>query len=176
MTKPLARAPEAPALVELAFERGVPVAINGVPMPLTEIIESLSLIAGQHGVGRVEIVEPALTEGGTQERYEAPAAVVLHAAHRALEALVLPGDLALVKRELAGRYTALVHEGGWFTPLREALDAFVASTQERVTGLVPVKLSKAQHVVVGCTSPHASHDDATGSEPAFAAPGMVSRA
>lgn len=158
LTKSPASAPNTPAYVEMAFERGVPVAINGVTMSLTELIESLSTIAGQHGVGRIDMVENRLVGIKSREIYEAPAAVVLHAAHKELEMFVSPKDLERLKRELAVKYADLVYNGLWFTPMREALDAFNAKVQENVTGVIRVKLFKGQHTVVGRTSPYALYD------------------
>lgn len=159
LTTAAADAPNTPAYVEIAFEQGVPVAINGVPMAVTELIESLSIIAGQHGVGRVDMVENRLVGIKSREIYEAPAAVVLHAAHRDLEMFVSPKELDRLKRHLSVAYADLVYNGLWITPMREALDAFNAKVQETVTGVVRVKLFKGHHAVVGRTSPHALYDD-----------------
>lgn len=140
--RPGAEAPDTPAYVEIAFERGVPAAINGVPMPLTELIESLSIIAGQHGVGWIEEEESDVTGAQMRHVYEAPAAVVLHAAHAALEASVLPRDLLRLKRERATEYAHIVSNGLWFTAMRGTLDALNARVQENVTGSVRIKLFK----------------------------------
>jgi len=142
-TRPLAEAPDTPAHVGIAFERGMPAAINGVPMPLTELIESLAIIAGRHGVGRTEKKDDSGVPG-TERRliYEAPAAVVLHAAHTALEASVMPRDLLRLKREKATEYARIVSDGLWFTAARRTLDACNAKVQERVTGSVRVTLFK----------------------------------
>jgi argininosuccinate synthase len=149
-TKRADDAPDNPAYVEISFERGVPVSINGIAMSLTELIESLSIIAGQHGIGRIDVVEDG-AQGKVRRIYEAPAAVVLHAAQRALETLALPGELTLLARELGGRYVELVRDGRWFTPTREALDAFFGAMQVRVSGMVRVKLFKGQHSISGRT-------------------------
>ena len=138
---PQAPAPDTPACVEIAFERGVPVAINGVPMPLTELIESLSIIAGQHGVGWIE-EERDVTGSPTERVHEAPAAVVLHAARAALDTLVLPRDLLRLKRDRAIEYARLVSKGLWFTAGRETMDAVNAKVQENMSGSVVVKLFK----------------------------------
>ena len=147
-----AETPNTPACVEIAFERGVPAAINGVPMALTELVESLSVIAGQHGVGRIAVeerVEEIPEEGDVRGVWlhrvsEAPAAVVLHAAHAALEASVLAPDLARLKRDRAAEYARLVGDGLWFSPAREAIDAFNAVAQERVTGSVLIRLFEGE--------------------------------
>jgi argininosuccinate synthase len=160
LTKSAAAAPDIPAYLELAFEAGVPVAVNGVAMPLTELIRSVGTIAGAHGVGRIDVVENRLVGIKSREIYEAPAAVALHAAHRELEGLVVTRDLHRLKRDLAVRYADLVYNGLWFTPTREAIDAFVASVQPRVTGTVRVKLFKGSLLVVGRTSPCALYEHA----------------
>jgi argininosuccinate synthase len=158
LTKSPMDAPGTPAYVEIAFEKGVPVAVNGVTMTLTELIESLATIAGQHGVGRIDMVENRLVGIKSREIYESPAAVVLHAAHKELEMFVSPKDLERLKRELSVKYADLVYNGLWFTPMREALDAFNAKVQEKVTGVIRVKLFKGQHTVVGRKSPYALYD------------------
>ncbi len=160
LTKAPGSAPDVPAYLEIAFEAGVPVAVNGVPMPLTELIHSVGTIAGAHGVGRIDVVENRLVGIKSREIYEAPAAVALHAAHRELEGLVVARDLHRLKRELAVRYADLVYNGLWFTPTREAIDAFVASVQTRVTGTVRLKLFKGNLLVVGRTSPFALYEHA----------------
>jgi len=160
LTKSAAAAPDIPAYLELAFEAGVPVAVNGVAMPLAELIRSVGTIAGAHGVGRIDVVENRLVGIKSREIYEAPAAVALHAAHRELEGLVVTRDLHRLKRDLAVRYADLVYNGLWFTPTREAIDAFVASVQPRVTGTVRVKLFKGSLLVVGRTSPCALYEHA----------------
>ena len=158
MTTAPEAAPDVPAYVELAFDRGVPVAINGVTMGLVELIENLSTIAGQHGVGRLDMVENRLVGIKSREIYEVPAAVVLHAAHKELEMFVSPRDLERLTRDLSVTYADLVYNGLWFTPMRKALDAFNATVQETVTGVIRVKLFKGQHTVVGRQSPNALYD------------------
>ncbi len=136
-----AKPPDNPAYVEVAFEQGAPAAINGVPMPLTELIESLSVIAGQHGVGWIEAGR-AECGAAAEYAYEAPAAVVLHAARIALDAAVLPPDLLRLKQERASAYARLVCEGLWFTEDREAMDALNVKMEETVTGSIRIKLFK----------------------------------
>jgi argininosuccinate synthase len=133
LTKLPAAAPATPACVEIEFERGVPAAVNGVPMGLTELIESLSIIAGHHGVGRIEMAEMCS---------EAPAAVLLHAALAALETSVLPRDVKRLKDQRATEYAHLVWNSLWFTAEREAMDALNAQVQDRVTGSVRIRLFK----------------------------------
>lgn len=153
LTKSGADCPNEPAYVEVSFERGVPVAINGVGMPLIDLIVSLTTIAGAHGVGRLDLVE---TRAGTRFRkvYEAPAAVVLHAAHRELTKIVAARDLERFLRVVRVNYADLVCHGQWFTPFRESLDAFVAKAQEQVTGDVKLKLFKGACRTAGRKSTH----------------------
>ena len=160
LTQKLAKCPETPAYVEIRFADGVPAEVNGVAMPLVELIHSVETIAGSHGVGRIDMVENRLVGIKSREIYEAPAAVVLHMAHRELEMMVIPRDLERVKRDLSGIYADLVYDGLWFTPTREAIDAFVASIQPRVTGTVRLKLFKGHCHVVGRQSPYALYDHA----------------
>jgi argininosuccinate synthase len=148
------------AAIEVDFERGIPVAVNGVTMPLVELIDAVGTIAGDHGIGRIDMIENRILGYKSREIYEAPAAVVLHAAHRELEALVLPRDLDRLKRDLADRYADLVYDGRWFTPTRDAIDAFVAVTQARVTGSIRLKLFGGDCRVVGRRSPWSLVDPA----------------
>ena len=158
LTKSPTECPAAAAYAEIDFKRGVPTKVNGVAMPLTELINSLETIAGTHGVGRVDMVENRLVGIKSREVYEAPAATVLHAAHRELETLVIPRDLERLTRDLGQTYADLVYNGLWFTQTREAIDAFVAKVQERVTGTVRVKLFKGCCWAVGRISPHALYE------------------
>jgi argininosuccinate synthase len=159
LTKSPADAPNVPAYVEIEFERGVPTQVNGVTMPFSELIASLETIAGVHSVGRIDMLENRLVGIKSREIYEAPAAVVLHAAHRELENMVIPRDLQRLKRQLSRIYADLVYDGLWFTQMREALDAFVANVQQRVTGTVRLKLFKGDCRVVGRKSPHSLYDE-----------------
>ena len=158
LTKAPTAAPDVPAYVEVEFEHGVPTKVNGVAMPLTELINSLETIAGAHGVGRIDMVENRLVGIKSREIYEAPAATVLHAAHRELEALVIPKDLERLKHDLGRTYADLVYNGLWFTPIREAIDAFVAKVQERVSGATRLKLYRGDCRVVGRKSANALYD------------------
>ena len=158
LTKSPLEAPDVPAYVEVEFERGVPTKVNGVSMPLTELINSLETIAGAHGVGRIDMVENRLVGIKSREIYEAPAACVLHAAHRELEALVVPRDLERLKASLSKTYADLVYDGLWFSVTRESIDAFVASIQKRVSGIIRVKLFKGDCRVVGRKSPMSLYD------------------
>ena len=158
LTKAPTAAPDVPAYVEVEFEHGVPTQVNGVAMPLTELINSLETIAGAHGVGRIDMVENRLVGIKSREIYEAPAATVLHTAHHELEALVIPKDLERLKHDLGRTYADLVYNGLWFTPIREAIDAFVAKVQERVSGTTRLKLYRGDCRVVGRKSDNALYD------------------
>lgn len=158
LTRAAKDCPDEPAYVEIDFESGVPVRTNGVEMSLLELVESLETIAGTHGVGRIDIVENRLVGIKSREIYEAPAAVVLHRAHRELEALVIPRDLERLTHDLSRVYADLVYNGLWFSQTREAIDALVRSIQPRVTGTVRLKLFKGDCRVVGRKSPNSLYD------------------
>jgi argininosuccinate synthase len=158
LTRPGPACPDLPAYLELTFEAGVPTEVSGIPMPLPELIHSVATIAGVHGVGRIDMVENRLVGIKSREVYEAPAAVVLHMAQRELEALVISKDLVRLKRELGVKYADLVYNGLWFTPMREAIDAFVATMQPQITGRVRLKLFKGACRAVGRRSPFALYD------------------
>jgi len=158
LTRSPLEAPDEPAYLEIAFEAGVPVRTNGVEMPLVELVESLETIAGAHGVGRIDMVENRLIGIKSREVYEAPAAVVLHEAHRSLESMVIARDLERIKHGLARAYGDLVYNGLWFSQTRQAIDAFVRSIQPRVTGAVRIKLFKGTCTVVGRRSPYSLYD------------------
>jgi argininosuccinate synthase len=158
LTRDPAQCPDEHAYIQLDFETGVPVAVNGVPMRFVEIIGSVDTIAGAHGVGRVDMVENRLVGIKSREVYEAPAAAVIHMAHRELEGLVIPRDFERIKRELGQKYADLVYNGLWYSPVREAIDAFVAKAQEKVTGSVRLRLFKGACRVVGRTSAFSLYD------------------
>lgn len=146
-------APDTPQIVEITFEKGVPVAIDGdAPGPVA-LVEKANKLAGSHGVGRVDMLENRLVGIKSREVYESPAAVLLSLAHREMEALTLDRDTAHYKALVAQRYSELVYFGLWHSPLREHLQAFVDSTQERVSGKVRMKLYKGSCFVVGRESP-----------------------
>ncbi|MFY9716564.1 MAG: argininosuccinate synthase [Thermoplasmata archaeon] len=147
-------APDAPTYVRVGFERGAPVSLDGVSLPFHELIVRLNRIAGANGVGRIDHLESRVVGIKSREVYECPAAIVLIRAHQAIEAMVLPRDLLEVKHGIERRYAQIVYDGLWFGPLRAAFDAFVESTQERVTGEVSVKLYKGSAQVSGRRSPY----------------------
>lgn len=158
LTKAPADAPDVPAYVEIGWQDGVPATVNGVEMPLVELIDSLETIAGVHGVGRIDMVENRLVGIKSREVYEAPAALLLHQAHRELEGFVIPRDLQRVKLRLSQDYADLVYNGLWFSPTRSAIDAFVQDVQRRVTGAIRLKLYKGSCRVVGRKSPFALYE------------------
>jgi argininosuccinate synthase len=142
-------APAAGEQVLVGFEAGVPVSLDGESHAAEEVLTRLNAIAGRNGVGRIDHVENRLVGIKSREVYEAPAAVVLHEAHAALETLVLPRDVAHLKRQLANEWARLVYDGLWFGALRSALAAFVASTQEHVSGEVRLRLRRGAVAVTG---------------------------
>ncbi len=145
LTQPARTCPGEPAYVDLHFERGVPTALNGVPMPLVDLISSVRMIAGSHGVGRLDIARSR----SVREIGEAPAAVVLHAAHAELQKLIASRDLTRFSRRISREYAELIDRGAWFSPLREALDAYIDKVQERVSGDIRLKLFKGDSRIVG---------------------------
>lgn len=146
--------PEAPEYVEIGFDEGKPVSLNGSSMELLDLIGKLNEIAGNHGVGRIDHIENRLVGIKSREVYEAPAAIVLIKAHQDLESLVMTKDLLHYKKVVEQHYADLVYNGLWFSALKSALDAFVEKTQELVTGRIRLKLFKGSAVVVGRDSPY----------------------
>jgi argininosuccinate synthase len=142
-------APDTPEYVEIEFEEGVPVGVGGRHLDPVSLVFTLNDIAGAHGVGRIDLVENRLVGIKSREIYEAPAATLLHFAHTELERLTLDKSVFHMKNQLANEYANLVYNGLWFTPLKNALDAFVSETQKPVTGTVRVKLYKGGLAVAG---------------------------
>jgi len=143
-----------PKYVEVYFEKGVPKKIDGKAYKFKTLISHLNELGGSYGVGRSDMIENRLVGIKSREIYEAPAATILHTAHKELEALVLDRELAHFKDIIALKYSELVYYGLWFSPLKEALDAFVRSTQKQVTGAIKLKLFKGNCVAVGRKSTH----------------------
>jgi len=146
-------APDEPLYLTIDFEKGFPVAVDGEPMGPVELLTHLNEVGGAHGVGRTDLVENRLVGMKSRGVYETPGGTILYTAHQGLEQICLDRDTLHYKEQVAVRYAELVYYGLWFTPLREALSAFVAKTQERVTGTVRVKLYKGNCTVVGRKSP-----------------------
>lgn len=144
--------------MEIKFEKGIPVALNGKKMDGVKLIEKLDKIAGENGVGRIDHVEDRLVGIKSRETYECPAAVTLIKAHQALEAMTLSRDVIEFKRTIEQKYSQMVYDGLWYSGIREPLCAFIDSTQEYVTGTVRVKLFKGNATVVGRKSPYSLYD------------------
>ena len=154
-TKALSATPVDPAYLEIHFERGIPTQVGGETMGGINLISHLNTLAGAHGVGRVDHVENRLVGIKSREIYEAPAATVLHAAHKALETLTLTKEQARTKAKIVQEYADVVYNGLWFTHHRQDLDAYVRSTQRYVTGEVRVRLHRGTCMVVGRRAPQA---------------------
>ena len=152
-TKSPGKAPDKPGYVEIGFEQGIPVTINGQQMDGISLIQHLNELAGEHGVGRIDHIENRLVGIKSREIYEAPAAVVLLQAHLALEAMTLAKDQLRFKQRVAQEYADLVYNGLWFTSLHQDLAAYVRSSQRFVTGTIRVKLFKGSCQVVGRKAP-----------------------
>jgi argininosuccinate synthase len=148
-----ADAPDEPQVLTLAFERGVPVALDGERLGPVEMVERLNAAAGAHGVGRLDLVENRLVGIKSRGVYETPAGTVLHVAHRELERLVLDRNTLHFKQTVSVRYAQLIYDGLWFSTLRQALAAFVDETEKEVTGEVRVRLFKGRAEAVGRRSP-----------------------
>ncbi len=149
----------APELVVIGFERGLPVSLDGEELALADLIAALNVKAGAYGIGRIDMIENRVVGIKSRELYEAPAAMTIVAAHSALEDLVLTKDESRIKRGLVTRWSELVYEGLWFSPAREAIDAFVDVTQELVTGEVRVKLTAGAAIPEGRRSEHALYKE-----------------
>lgn len=154
LTNHLEDTPDQPDEIEITFEKGVPVALNGEQKPLYEIVADLNKIAGKHGVGRIDHVENRLVGIKSREVYEAPAAMTLILAHRELEAITQPREVAQFKPIIEHKMSQVIYEGLWFSPIMDALQAFVEETQKHVSGTVRVKLFKGHAIVVGRKSDH----------------------
>lgn len=154
ITKGLKAQPADARYIEVEFSAGVPVKFDGKKMPLKDLIVELNAVGGAHGVGRADIVENRLVGIKSREVYEAPAALILHTAHKELESIVFDRELAHYKEAISQKYAELVYYGLWYSQLKEALDAFVEKTQKRVGGIVRLKLHKGTCIVAGRSSPY----------------------
>jgi len=159
LTADPAMAPNRPAIVTIGFEQGEPVSLDGEPMGPVPLLETLNALAGEHGVGRADIVEDRLVGMKSRGVYETPGGTVLFQAHHELEQLVLDRRSIALADSIASRYADLVYDGRWWTPEREALDAAVNSIQRHVTGSVRLKLFKGSSVVQGRESPHSLYHE-----------------
>ncbi|BCB05243.1 argininosuccinate synthase [Bacillus sp. KH172YL63] len=159
LTVSLENTPDEADVVEITFKNGVPVGLDGVEYPLDEIIAKLNVLAGKHGVGRIDHVENRLVGIKSREVYECPAAVTLLKAHKELEDLTLVKELAHYKPVIEKKMTELIYEGLWFSPLNKALKAFLDQTQVYVNGVARVKLFKGHAIVEGRKSPNSLYDE-----------------
>jgi len=149
MTKAIEDTPNEPDYVEIGFEMGIPVSLDGRSLNPIELVSELNDRVGNHGIGRIDMVENRLVGIKSREIYETPALLVLIQAHRDLESLALTADVTHYKRGIEETYSQMIYNGLWYSPLKSALDAFVRQTQEKVTGTVRVKLFKGNSSIVG---------------------------
>ncbi|KUO43252.1 MAG: argininosuccinate synthase [Hadesarchaea archaeon YNP_N21] len=159
LTRSPKEAPQEPRVIEIEFERGVPVAIDGRRMDGVSLIVELNKVAGEHGVGRIDMIEDRVLGLKAREIYEAPAAVVLIQAHKALEQLVLTREELVLKEIIDAKWAELAYRGLWFDPLREDLDAFIDATQKRVSGMVKIELNRGLSKVMARSSPFSLYDE-----------------
>jgi argininosuccinate synthase len=160
ITVPVSKAPARAEYVEIAFDRGVPTAVNGKKYPKGghDLVDALNRLGGQHAVGQVTLVENRLVGMKSRGVYETPGGTILYEAHKALEQICLERDLYHYKQQLALRYAELVYYGQWFHPLREAMQAFIDNASQVVTGTVRVKLYKGRATAVSAVSPTSLYD------------------
>lgn len=152
-------APDESEDVELDFEAGIPVALNGKRMKVSDIIRELNRLGGKHGIGIIDIVENRVVGMKSRGVYETPGGTILMEAHQQLEELILDRDTYTAKKDMGNKFADIVYEGKWFTPLREAEQAFIESTQKYVTGEVKFKLYKGNIIKMGTTSPYSIYDE-----------------
>ena len=157
------KAPDEGEYVTMTFEKGVPTSINGEKMKVSDIIRKLNELGGKHGIGIVDIVENRVVGMKSRGVYETPGGTILMEAHKQLEELVLDRATMETKKDMGNKFSQIVYEGKWFTPLREAVQAFVTSTQEYVTGEVKFKLYKGNIIKAGTTSPYSLYSESLAS-------------
>ncbi|MFJ7724937.1 argininosuccinate synthase [Neobacillus sp. NPDC097160] len=158
-TNPIELTPDAAEYVEIEFEQGVPVALNGEQLPLVQLIETLNELGGKHGVGRIDHIENRLVGIKSREVYENPAALILINAHKELEFLTLTREVTQFKTQVEQQMAKIIYEGLWYSPIKPALDAFINETQKTVSGTIRVKLHKGNYTVVGRKSPHSLYNE-----------------
>lgn len=159
MSKPVSKSPAKPDYVEVTFAEGIPVKIDGKAVSSVKLLEMLNEIGGKHGVGQVDLVENRLVGMKSRGVYETPGGTILMNAHEALETLTLDRETYHYKKQIALKYAQIVYNGQWFCPIREALDAFIDSTQKVVNGTVRLKLYKGRAVAVGVKSPQSLYSN-----------------
>ncbi len=157
------KAPDEPEYVTMTFEKGVPTSVNGKQMKVADVIRTLNALGGKHGIGIVDIVENRVVGMKSRGVYETPGGTILMEAHRQLEELVLDRATMETKKDMANKFSQIVYEGKWFTPLREAIQAFMEVTQEYVTGEVKFKLYKGNIIKAGTTSPYSLYNESLAS-------------
>ena len=157
------KAPDEPEYVTMTFEKGVPTSVNGQKMKVSEIITKLNELGGKHGIGIVDIVENRVVGMKSRGVYETPGGTILMEAHKQLEELVQDRATMETKKDMGNKLAQIVYEGKWFTPLCEAVRAFVKSTQEYVTGEVKFKLYKGNIIKAGTTSPYSLYSESLAS-------------
>jgi len=157
------KAPDEGEYVTMTFEKGIPTSVNGKKMKVSEIISVLNELGGKHGIGIVDIVENRVVGMKSRGVYETPGGTILYEAHQQLEELILDRDTYALKADLGNKFAQIVYEGKWFTPLREAVQAFIESTQKYVTGEVKFKLYKGNIIKAGTTSPYSLYNESIAS-------------
>lgn len=157
------KAPDEGEYVTMTFEKGIPTSLNGKKMKVSEIIKELNKLGGKHGIGIVDIVENRVVGMKSRGVYETPGGTILYEAHQQLEELILDRETYALKADLGSRFAQVVYEGKWFTPIREALQAFIESTQKYVTGEVKFKLYKGNIIKAGTTSPYSLYNESIAS-------------
>ena len=157
------KAPDKETEISLTFEKGIPTALNGKSMKVSEIITELNELGGANGIGIIDIVENRVVGMKSRGVYETPCGTILMEAHAQLEELILDRDTMEMKKKLGSQFAQIVYEGKWFTPLREAIQAFVESTQEYVTGEVKLKLYKGNIIKAGTVSPYSLYNESLAS-------------
>lgn len=157
------KAPDEGEYVTMTFEKGIPTSVNGKKMKVSEIIATLNELGGKHGIGIIDIVENRVVGMKSRGVYETPGGTILYEAHQQLEELILDRDTYALKADLGNKFAQVVYEGKWFTPLREALQAFIESTQQYVTGEVKFKLYKGNIIKAGTTSPYSLYNESIAS-------------
>ena len=153
------KAPDEGEYVTMTFEAGVPTSVNGQKMKVSDIIHKLNELGGKHGIGIIDIVENRVVGMKSRGVYETPGGTILMEAHQQLEELILDRDTYAMKKEMGSRFASLVYEGKWFTPLRQAEQAFIQETQKFVTGEVKFKLYKGNIIKAGTTSPYSLYNE-----------------
>lgn len=157
------KAPNEGEIISMTFEKGVPTSVNGEKMKVSEILTKLNELGGKHGIGIIDIVENRVVGMKSRGVYETPGGTILMEAHQQLEELILDRDTYTAKKDMGNKFADIVYEGKWFTPLREAVQAFIESTQQYVTGEVKFKLYKGNIIKMGTTSPYSLYNESIAS-------------